>query len=169
VQSEEEARRLLERPLDYPGLVQRRDASQAVRIWREPSFDPESSWTIIADKGGYFVRRVIHVRRSLAGEIWHDTFASEASLDEPVALSLIHDLCAIRIVPFVKRTRFGVDGVTYGVEAADSMLQVRFSWWDKAPEEWGALRSWFGTAIRVLEAQLPASPTPLQACHPWVE
>ena len=110
MQTEEDARRLLERPLDYPGLVQRRRASQEVRIWRAPSFDPESSWTIIVDKSEWFVRRVVYIRRSAAGEIWHDTFASEARLAEPVALSLVRDLRAICIAPFVKVSGLGLDG-----------------------------------------------------------
>jgi hypothetical protein len=169
VQSEENARRLLERPLDYPGLVQRRGANQEVRIWRAPSFDPESSWTIIADKSEWFVRRVVYVRRSAAGEIWHDTFASEARLAEPVALSVVRDLRAICIVPFVKLSGLGLDGTAYGIETGSFMAQVRLSWWGKAPEEWGALRSWYAATIGVLESQLPPSTTPLQALHPWVE
>lgn len=169
MQTEAEARRLLERPLEYPGLVERRGASQEVRIWRSPSFDPESSWTMIADKSGWYVRRVVYVRRSAAGEIRHDTFASEVRLAEPLALSLVRDLRAIRIAPFVKLSALGLDGATYGIETTAFMAQVRVSWWGKAPEEWNALRSWYGAAIGVLEAQLPPSTTPLQACHPWVE
>jgi hypothetical protein len=169
MQTEEDARRLLERPLDHPGLVQRRRASQEVRIWRAPSFDPESSWTMIVDKSEWFVRRVVYVRRSAAGEIWHDTFASEARLAEPVALSLVRDLRAIRIAPFVKISGLGLDGATYGVETTSFMAQVRLSWWGKAPEEWDALRSWYGATVGVLESHLPASTTPLQAFHPWVE
>ena len=174
MQSEEDARRLLERPLDYPGLVQRRRARQEVRIWRAPSFDPESSWTIIADKSEWFVRRVVHVRSEVLGqerrpEMRHDTFASEARLAEPLALSLIRDLRAICIMPFVKVSGLGLDGATYGVETSSFKALVRLSWWGKAPEEWGALRSWYGATIGVLESQLLPSTTPLQALHPWVE
>jgi hypothetical protein len=142
MQTEEDARRLLERPLDHPGLVQRRRASQEVRIWRAPSFDPESSWTMIVDKSEWFVRRVV---------------------------SLVRDLRAIRIAPFVKISGLGLDGATYGVETTSFMAQVRLSWWGKAPEEWDALRSWYGATVGVLESHLPASTTPLQAFHPWVE
>ena len=169
MQTQEEARRLLERPLDYPGLVERRGASQELRVRRSPSFDPESSWTIIEDEGEWYVRGVVCVRRSTAGTIWHDTFASEGRLAEPVAVSLIRDLRAICIVPFVKRGGAGLDGATYGIETADVITQVRLSWWGKALEEWSALRSWYEFAIGVLEAQLPPSTTPLQAFHPWVE
>jgi hypothetical protein len=169
MQTEEEARWLLERPLDYPGLVERRGASQEVRIWRSPSFDPESSWTIIEDKGEWYVRRVVYVQRSVAGEFWHDTFASEGRLAEALALSLIRDLRAIRIEPFVKLGGLGLDGATHGVETTTFMVQVRLSWWGKAPEEWSALRSWYRAAIGVLEGQLPPTKTPLQALHPWVE
>ena len=169
MQSEEDARRLLERPLDYPGLVQRPRARLEVRIWRAPSFDPESSWTIIADKSDWFVRRVVYLRRSSAGEIWHDTFASEARLAESVALSLIRDLRTICVAPFVEVSGLGLDGARYGVETSNYMTHVRISWWGKAPEEWGALRSWYGATIGVLESQLPPSSTPLQAVHPWVE
>ena len=169
MQTEEQARRLLERPVEYPGLVERRSASQEVRIGRSPSFDSECSWTIIADKSGWYVRRVVYVRRSVAGEIWHDTFASEVRLAEPRALSLVRDLRAIRIAPFVKLNALGLDGATYGIETTGFMAQVRVAWWGKAPEEWNALRSWYGATIGVLQAQLPPSMTPLQVCHPRVE
>jgi hypothetical protein len=140
-----------------------------VRIWRSPSFDPESSWTIIADKSEWYVRRVVYVRRSAAGEIWHDTFGSEARLAEPLALSLVGDLRLIQIAPFVKLGGVGLDGARYGVETTAFMTQVNLSWWGKAPEEWSALRSWYGAAISALEAQLSPCATPLQAFHPWVE
>jgi hypothetical protein len=169
MQTEEEARRLLERPLEYPGLVKRRGACQEVRIWRSPSFDPDSSWTILSDKSGWYVRRVVYARRSMAGEVWHDTFASEVHLAEPLALSLIGDLRAIRIAPFVRLGAVGLDGARYGIETTAFMVQVRLSWWGAAPQEWSALRSWYGAAISVLEAQLPPSTMPLQVFHPWVE
>src|SRR5262245_14115834 len=115
MQTEEDARRLLERPLDYPGLVKRRGASQAVRIWRSPSFDPESSWAMIEDKDEWYVRRVVYVQRAAGREIWHDTFASEGRLAEALALSLIRDLREIRIDAFVERSGLGLDGARYGV------------------------------------------------------
>ena len=169
MQTKEEARRLLERPLEYPGLVERRRASRVVRIWRSPSFDPESSWTIIEDKGEWYVRRVVYVQQAAADGFRHDTFASEGRLAEGLALSLIRDLRAIRIEPFVPLGGLGLDGVSYGVEATTFMAEVRLSWWGRAPEEWSALRSWYRAALGALEAQLPPSTTPLQARHPWVE
>jgi hypothetical protein len=111
MQTKEEARRLLERPLEYPGLVERR--SRVVRIWRSPSFDPESSWTIIEDKGEWYVRRVVYVQQAAADGFRHDTFASEGRLAEGLALSLIRDLRAIRIEPFLPLGGLGLDSVSY--------------------------------------------------------
>ena len=130
---------------------------------------PESSWTIVADQGEWFVRRVVYLRRSAAGEISHDTFASEAGLAEAVALSLLRDLRAISIPPFVRVSGIGLDGTRYGIEAGCFMAGVSLSWWGKAPEEWGVLRSWYKAAIGVLESQLPTSARPLQRLQPWVE
>jgi hypothetical protein len=110
-EGEDAPRRELERPLEFAGLVRRPRATQEVRIWRATSFDPESSWTIVAE-GEWFVRRVVYLRRSVAGEISHDTFASEASLAEAVALSLLDDLRAISIPLFVRVSGIGLDGTT---------------------------------------------------------
>lgn len=169
MQTEDDARRELERPLKVSGLVRRPRATQEVRIWREPSFDPESSWTIVADQGEWFVRRVVYLRQSELGGIRHDTFASEASLAEAVALSLLRDLRAISIPPFIRVGGFGLDGARYGIEADSFMAGVRLQWWGKAPEGWGAIRSWYKAAIGVLESKLPPSTAPLQRLHPWVE
>jgi hypothetical protein len=169
VQTEEDSRQQLERPLEFAGLVRRPRATQEVRIWRAPSFDPESSWTIVADQGEWFVRRIVYLRRLAAKEIWHDTFASEAGLPEALALSLLRDLRAISIPPFVKVSGIGLDGARYGIEIRGFMTDVTLSWWGKAPEDWDALRAWYEIAIGALEAQLPPSTTPLQVLHPWVE
>ncbi|WP_284420982.1 MULTISPECIES: hypothetical protein [unclassified Bradyrhizobium] len=88
---------------------------------------------------------------------------------EAVVSSLLRDLRAISIPPFVKISGIGLDGTTYGIEAGGYMAGVRLSWWGEGPEEWGALRLWYKVAIDVLESHLPASTTPMQRRHPWVE
>lgn len=70
MQTEEQARSLLEGPLDYPGLVQRRGAFGSGRA---PAFDPEAAWAIITDQASWLVRRVVHARQQRGGEIFHDT------------------------------------------------------------------------------------------------
>jgi hypothetical protein len=172
MQTEKEARRLLEAPLDYPRLARRPRASQKVRIWRQPSFDPECSWSIIRDSEDWFVRRIVYAPRYEAGQIWRlwrHTFGSEARLPEAVATELLRDLHAISLSPFVELSGAGVDGARYGVDTGALLPHASLSWWGQAPEAWSALRDWYGAAVSALEAGLPPSLVPLQNVHPWVE
>jgi hypothetical protein len=182
--SEDEGRRLLERPLEYPGLVRRPLATLKVRIWRAPSFDPECSWAVIAcrtpgysphsakpkPKCEWFVRRMVYAQPSNRSGVTHDTFGAEGELPETTAAALLRDLRAIVVAPFVEVSGMGIDGARYGIEMGGFSDKTScLSWWGAAPEEWAPLRDWYAAAIRTLEAHLPPSSLPLQAIHPWVE
>ena len=169
MQTEEQARDLFERPLDYPGLVQRRRAQEHVRIWRKPAFDPESTWAIISDQEDWFVRRVVHVREQRGGEPFHDTFGSEGTLPENDAVALLMELKAISVAPFVDSSVFGLDGAHYGIAKMGGLYRASISWWCEAPAGWRPLRDWYLRAVETLERYLPPSSVPLQARHPWVE
>lgn len=162
MQTEKEARRLLKNPLDHPGLVKRPRASLKVRLWRSPSFDPESSWTILADGDGWFVRRIVYAPRFEAGIRWRHTYGAEGRMQAKAATALLQDLYAIRLPPFVEIKTMGVDGVRHGVEAGAFLNHVSLSWWGEAPEGWGPLRDWCDVAVRELEANLPPCTIPLQ-------
>jgi hypothetical protein len=167
--TEEQARSLLERPLEYPGLVRRRGAREHVRIWRTPAFDPEAAWTIITDQEVWFVRRVVLVRQQIGGEFFHDTFGSEGRLPESDATALVKELKTISVAPFVDSSVFGLDGARYGIASMGGLYCASISWWCAAPAEWHPLRDWYLRAIKTLERCLPPSSVPLQAHHPWVE
>jgi hypothetical protein len=172
MQTEEQVKALLDRPLDYPGLVQRRGARERFRIWRRPAFDPETVWAVISDDSGdWFVRRVVHTRHFRGGEIFHDTFGAEGSLSERVAVPLLRRLTAIPVVPLVERDAHLIvlDGACHGIEIRDSRYCFSVSWHCAAPPEWHPLRDWFAAAVGALESALPPSSAPLQVNHPWVE
>lgn len=169
MQTEEQARSLLEGPLDYPGLVRRRGAREHVRIWRAPAFDPEAAWAIITDQESWLVRRVVHARQQLGGEIFHDTFGSEGCLPESDAIALVNELRTISVAPFLDNSAIGLDGARYGIAKMEGHNRVSISWWCVAPTEWHLLRDWYSRAIKTLERYLPPSSVPLQAHHPWVE
>lgn len=168
MQSEPQAQSLLERPLDYPGLVQRRRAREHVRIWRKPAFDPESAWAIISDQEDWFVRRVVHVRQQRGGELFHDTFGSEAPLLENDATVLLMDLNAISVTAFADSNVLGLDGAHYGIAKTAGLYRTSISWWNEAPAQWHLLRDWYLRAVETLECHLPPSSVPLKAHHPWV-
>jgi hypothetical protein len=169
MQTDEDARRLLKNPLDHPSLVKRPRASQKARLWRSPSFDPESSWTILADSDGWFVRRMAYAPRYEAGVRWPYTYGSEAPLPAKIATALLQDLYAIRLPPFVEIKTIGLDGARYGVETGAFWNHASLSWWGAAPEGWSPLRDWYGAAVRALESCLPSCTVTLQQAHPWVE
>jgi hypothetical protein len=152
--SEERARHFLTTPLDYPGLPKRRLARQEFRIWRAPSFHPESSWSLLCHNSEWFVRRVVCTRLVNADVAFFDTFGSEAPVPEPIATQLLRGLRDIHLAPFVPNQGVGLDGVRYGLEV-DDLNKFAMSWWEEAPQEWHALKSWYFAAIDMFEQLLP--------------
>jgi hypothetical protein len=169
--TEADARRRLEQPLDHPGLPERRGARERLRIGRAPSFDPEAVWVLASDRDGWFVRRVVHVRRVVGGEIFHDTYGAEGLLPPATAAALLAPLNAIAVGPAVEPDPgvITLDGARYSVEVRAARRRLSLSWTNAAPPAWHGLRDWYAQAVATLEQHLPACSVPLQVHEPWVE
>ena len=171
-QTQDEARRMLESSIDYPGLPVRTRAQQAICLWRQPTFDPESSWSLIRDGETWYVRRIVYARMTdeQDGSIHHNIYGSEAIISDVEAGDLISNLSRVHLPPFVAlQDRIVLDGCWYGVRCRDLIREAQVSWWCQAPNEWTELRDWYAKALSIFEACLPECSVQIQSNHPWVE
>jgi hypothetical protein len=128
-------------------------------------------WIIVSDPDGWLVRRVVHVRHAVGGEIFHDTYGAEAPLPEPIAAALLARLNSIAVGLPVERDTgvITLDGARYSVEVREGRCRFSVSWDGAAPPPWHGLRDWYAQAVVMLERHLPACSVPLRVHHPWVE
>jgi hypothetical protein len=154
---QESAERLLADPRSYPGLVSRSDAFIILRVWISPAFDPYCSWSVLMQKGKYFLRRVVWDQRKLEVTSEPATFAAEVALKEEDWKPLVTELEQIELPAFVPVNTIGIDGVTYGVEVGGFMTSASFRWWCDPPERWKGLSMWHRKAMHELQKQLPPS------------
>jgi hypothetical protein len=152
----DEAVRMLESPLGYPGLPDRSFARVLLRVWRYPSFQPYASWALIQARTEFFLRRITWDQRHPLADT-PVTYGAEVEIDTSVHEPLLAGLRGIRLPPFIPASTVGIDGTTYGVEAGDYMRSARVAWWETPPAEWAGLGLWHAEAIARFEALLPAS------------
>jgi hypothetical protein len=141
----------LENSLGYPGLVDRARDRIRLRVWRYPSFEPHSSWSMIEAKSGLFLRRVIWEQRR------DFTYGSETPFERPVYDKLCLDLENIEVTPFEAFEGIGLDGTRYGIERFSSFTSSKISWWESPPPGWTALQRWHQKAIEIFDSVLPMS------------
>jgi hypothetical protein len=157
--------------LGYPGLATLKWALPHFTIFRLPSFDPSSSWTLIETNSDWRVRRIVLAQVSEMG-VWNaHTFGAEGFLSEATAIELLENLSALSIPLFDTRAdSIGLDGMTCGLRLQKaSKLEASFFWWGTALEGCAEVREFVARAIETFEAALPASSHALQQIHPWVE
>ena len=154
---EERATQLLENPLLYPGLPQKKRPRVLLRLWHYPAFEPHASWVIIEDDTKYFLRRVVWDQRVDIVSPEPQTYATEAPINKCVLDELMNKLQGIELPPFIPVDTVGIDGVRNGLEFGSYMASARLSWWCDPPPQWAPLQSWHNDAIDVLEQLLPSS------------
>lgn len=85
---DEKAYRLLSFSESYPGLKFWREFERKLLIWRYPSFEPFSSWSLFEKKDNYWVRRIEWDRflrfPSYDADLY--TYSCEASIERSIYL-----------------------------------------------------------------------------------
>jgi hypothetical protein len=150
------AREILDSPLAYPGLVQRKRARVPLRVWRYPSFEPYCSWSVVESNEAQFIRRIVW-DQSRTSLVEPATYGCEAPLEPQTFGLLMSELHALELSPFRPDARFGIDGTSYGIEAEAYSVSTRLVWWEAAPDGWASLQVWYERSVAIFESLLPAS------------
>ncbi|HVH34128.1 MAG TPA: hypothetical protein VM847_08475 [Tahibacter sp.] len=155
---DEAALQLLRNPERFPSLPRRSENERRLSLWREPSFIPLSSWSLFQDGSSFVVRR-LEYDRSLGLPIQPDDphiYGSEAIIDAARVRDILATFAALEFPVFRSTTRFGLDGVRYGLRFGDHRQGVELTWGQEA-EGWEALIALFEQTAETLDALLPES------------
>lgn len=152
----DQALRLLESPLGYPGLPDHPRVRVLLRVWRYPSFQPYASWTLAQAREEVFLRRITWDQRHPLADT-PVTFGAEVVIQAQAYEPLLSTLRSIQLPPFIPANPAGIDGTTYGVELRDDVGSTGIAWWQTPPAEWAELGRWHSDAVAAFEALLPAS------------
>ncbi|MGX5174287.1 hypothetical protein ACUR5C_09730 [Aliikangiella sp. IMCC44653] len=155
---------LLENPYSYPGMVDRKNIAENLRLWVYPSFEPFVSFTLAHQKNEYFVRRVIWDHRTKTMTDEPQTYCGEVRVEKSVLEDMSSKLSRIELKPFALSDLIGIDGIRCGIEFGDYCLTTKLSWWDAAiPENWKALQEWHSEYINKLNGLFSQSSIDIEA------
>jgi hypothetical protein len=151
------AYKLLEKPFEYPGMVERSNITERIRLWVYPSFQPFVSFTIGSERNDYYLRRVVWNHQMMTMTDEPQTYCCEVPIKESVYTELNEGLSKLVLSPFISSSLVGIDGVRYGIEFGDYLQPVRLSWWSTPPKDWGELHKWHANYINKINGLLPQS------------
>lgn len=158
---EDSAVEVLLNPERFPSLHKRTDFHRQLCVWRLPSFEPHSSWSLfVADRSkDYVVRRLEHdPRRGLpSNRIDPHIFGAEAPVREAAGLKIIATFEGLSVPPFRRPGWVGLDGTYFGVHFGNNWQGTRINWWSRPSEDWSPLIATFNALIQQFEEILPAS------------
>jgi hypothetical protein len=124
-----------------------------MRVWRYPAFLPEVSWAVVGDDDAHFIRRIVFDHRRLTFD--PVTYGSEASFPQAELAAMRRDLHALNLPAFPRVATLGIDGCTFGLEAAGS-ARAAVEWWGEPPEGWQSLAAWHARVCTSFDRYLPA-------------
>jgi hypothetical protein len=156
---DQEAHQRLANPETYSGLLQRSRDQRKLMLWRYPTFEPYSSWSIFQVDHHYWVRRIEwnRSRRFPSDNVSPYTYGCEAVIANQSVNTLLSNLSELTFRPFQQPELAGRDGTIYGVEVGSDWLPCRLTWWQLPSDDWQPLADWFERAVSEFQSVLPAS------------
>lgn len=152
---------MLQNPEKFPSLPKRSEFDRLICLWRIPSFEPHSSWSIYRSRNGdeHFVRRLEHdPHRGLPVNVTDPhVYGAEAILSAEQAREIVELFEALEIPMFRRPAWVGVDGVSYGVRIGNYWQSTTVNWWSSYSHEWQPLHELFEATVCRLDVLLPAS------------
>lgn len=150
----------LELPENFPALPKRTEFEREFLMWRYPSFEANSSWSIFGtdNPDEYFVRRLeFHPRNQYAFPA-PQIFGAEATLPAETARNILSAFDSLRIPVFCQPQDLGgLDGTICGVQFGNYYQGARIHWWSHYSEVWTPLVQLFDQTLETLDRALPAS------------
>jgi hypothetical protein len=149
----------LESPEEYEGLPDLESKHRRIRIWRYPSFETISSWTIFGFGGELTLRRLEWDRFTEfpSQTELRELYACQAKINEAQFDSLMSGLSEIEFKPLIEHQAIMCDGTEYGIEVGRGAYSRSISWHSGPPDGWEKLSEWHEKAIVKLDSYLPES------------
>ncbi|MEJ2610178.1 MAG: hypothetical protein P8179_08840 [Candidatus Thiodiazotropha sp.] len=149
----------LENPEEYEGLPDLESKHRRIRIWRYPSFETISSWTVFGLGKELVLRRLEWDRFTEfpSQTELHELYACEAKIDEAQFESIMSDLSKIEFRPLIEDQAIMCDGTEYGIEVGHGAYSRNISWHSGPPDGWEKLSEWHEQTIIKLDRNLPES------------
>lgn len=155
----EKAYQLLEYPEIYPGLLARRKFDRKLLLFRYPSFDVSTSWSLFRTDKEFWVRRIEWDRSKWfpSEDAEPYTYGCEVSCSTELSANILSSLSSIKISPFEQPGLIGLDGIIHGIETGNHWLSCTLRWWYLPKDDWRPLAQWFEKTVSSFEQILPES------------
>jgi hypothetical protein len=156
---DEKAYRLLEYPEEYPGLLVRREVDRKLLLFRYPSFEINTSWSLFKTDKAFWIRRIEWDRSKWfpSEDAEPFTFGCEISCSSDFAENILSSLSSIEFCPLQQPTLYGIDGTIHGIKTGNHWLSCTLRWWYLPADDWKPLAQWFETTVKMFEQVLPES------------
>lgn len=156
---DKKAYRLLEYPEIYPGLMARREVDRKLVLFRYPSFEVSTSWSLFRANKDSWVRRIEWdpSKQISSDDIEACTYGCEAPCSTELSESVLSSLSSIKFAPFEQPELMGTDGTIYGIKTGNHWLSCSLRWWHLPQDDWQPLAQWFETTVISFEKILPES------------
>ena len=152
---------MLQKPELFPSLPKRSEYDRLICLWRIPSFEPHSSWSLYRERktNEHFVRRLEHdPHRGLPANISAPhVFGSEAPISAELATKIVEQFEGLTVPMFRRPAWAGMDGVSFGVHIGNFWQSTTVNWWSSFSPEWKPLNELFQEIVVQLDSLLPAS------------
>ncbi|MGO1072018.1 hypothetical protein [Lysobacter sp. CA199] len=154
---DKDAESSLRHPERFASLPPRSGLDRRLLLWRFPSFQPYSAWSIFIEREACWIRRLEYDRtRQPLAIAEPDVYGAEARIDRTRADELLREFESLTLPTRIQQD-FGLDGVRYGVALGNPWFGAQFHWWCDPGESWRPLEAAFERAVEALDAVLPAS------------
>lgn len=152
---------ILRKPELFPSLPKRREFDRLICLWRIPSFEPHSSWSLYRGRktNENFVRRLEHdPRRGFPSNVVDPhIFGSEVPIPTEMATKIIEQFEGLTVPMFRSPSWGGLDGVSFGAHIGNFWQSTTVNWWSSFSPEWKPLNELFQETVAQLDSLLPTS------------
>lgn len=158
-QQDAKAYRLLEYPEIYPGLVARRELDRKLLLFRYPSFEVSTSWSLFGADKECWIRRIEWDRSKWfpSEDAEPFTYGCEVACSTEFSENILSSLSSIKICPFIQPELTGLDGVIHGIKTGNYWFSCSLRWWSLPKDDWQPLAQWFENTVNSFEEILPES------------
>ncbi len=132
---------------EYPGLEKREVKDLLLLLWEIDTLGVSSTWSLFHADGMHFLRKIKLQNRKLYHLLDPDTFGSEKSISNEIALKLMSSL-PNSSMELDESKGLIIDGIKCGIISSSFHAQ----WWHKTSHPISLIESWFIDALRKFDS-----------------
>ena len=153
---------VFQNPEKFESLPKREEHYRLLCLWRIPSFEALSSWSLYETKSqnDFILRRLEYDyhKHTLINNENPDIIGSEAIIDSVQLKNILKAFVELKIPIFHQNDRVTIlDGTSYGIEFGNWWQKTIVHWQESVNKEWYPLMELFNNTIKLMDHYLPKS------------